>query len=168
MERELTKYGSAVLREPTKEVPLPDEGLQDLIDGMFEIMYREKGVGLAAPQIGLSMRLAVIDLARRDVERLVLINPVVISKDGECVADEGCLSIPGITGSVKRSKEITVETSDPAGNRRTVECAGLLARAVEHEMDHLNGVLVIDRMGAVERSLLSSKLKKLRKKLRGK
>lgn len=168
MERELTKYGSAVLREPAKEVPLPAEGLQDLIDEMFGIMYREKGVGLAAPQIGLNMKLAVIDLARRDVDRLVLINPVVISKDGECVAEEGCLSIPGIAGSVKRAKEIAVETSDPAGNRRTVKCTGLLARVVEHEMDHLNGVLVIDRMGAVERSLLSSKLKKLRKKLWGK
>ncbi len=167
MKRELTKYGDRVLREPAQEVPLPDEDLQTLIEEMFNIMYREKGVGLAAPQIGLNIQLAVVDIGRRDFERLVLINPVIVSKEGECVAEEGCLSIPGISGSVKRSREIIVETSDTAGTRRAVRCSGLLARAVEHEIDHLNGVLVIDRISTVERSLLSSKLKKLRKKVRG-
>jgi len=164
MKKELTTYGQTVLSRRMKEVVLPDETLSGLIDEMFDIMYREKGIGLAAPQIGLDMKLAVIDIGRRDVERLVLINPMIISRKGECVAEEGCLSIPGVSGNVMRSREVVVETWDTAGNRRTMKCVGLLARAVEHELDHLDGLLIIDRMSTVERSLMSSKLKKLKKK----
>ena len=163
MSREIITYGEPILRKPANEVVLPNEGLEELIEEMFQIMYKEKGIGLAAPQIGLDMRLAVIDIGREDVEKLVLINPKVVSREGECIAEEGCISVPGITGNVRRSREVVIETSDPAGNRRTVRCPGMLARTVEHEIDHLDGILIMDKMSTVEKSLLSSKLRKLRK-----
>ena len=137
--------GEEVLTEKTKPVKTFDSALALLVDAMFETMAEADGVGLAAPQVGVSERLFVIDL--RDGKRWVFINPEIIATSEECVtAEEGCLSIPGVFSEVTRAARVTVQARNLQGRPFTVEAEGLFARAIQHELDHLNGVLFIDRL----------------------
>lgn len=137
--------GEEVLTEKAKPVKTFDSALALLVDAMFETMTEADGVGLAAPQVGVSERLFVVDL--RDGNRWVFINPEIIATSEECVtAEEGCLSIPGVFSEVTRAARVTVQALNVKGRPFTVEAEGLFARAIQHELDHLNGVLFIDRL----------------------
>ena len=137
--------GEEVLTEKAKPGKTLDSALALLADAMFETMAEADGVGLAAPQVGVSERLFVIDV--RDGKRWVFINPEIIATSEECVtAEEGCLSIPGVFSEVTRAARVTVQARNLQGRPFTVEAEGLFARAIQHELDHLNGVLFIDRL----------------------
>ena len=133
-----------VLRQKAKRVPGMDPKLEKLIDNMLETMPAINGVGLAAPQVGVSLRLAVIGMP--DEEPIVLINPEMVKRSGERIIDEACLSIPGYRGEIKRSVSVTVKARDRRGKGFRLKAKGLLAQALEHEIDHLNGVLYIDHL----------------------
>jgi peptide deformylase len=132
---------------------------------MFETMYAAKGVGLAAPQIGLSQRISVIDISVGEDEskKLVLINPEITFREGEQVGEEGCLSIPGFREPVKRANKVSVKAQNERGEPVELEGEELLARAFEHEIDHLNGVLFISHLSALKRDIIRRKIKKLQK-----
>ena len=125
---------------------------------MAETMYTDSGVGLAAPQVGVSKRIIVIDGEEEGL--MVLINPILVKSEGELVEEEGCLSIPGIYSQVKRSSKVTVKALNENGDPIEVTKEGLAARALQHEIDHLDGILFIDRIGRTERQILLNKLKK--------
>lgn len=155
--RSLRLYGDPVLRRRASEVAVPlVDPLDDLIRDMFETMEAENGIGLAAPQIGVSERLMVLRVPRSDgtSDELVLVNPVFLETSGADVASEGCLSVPGITEDVKRAARVVVRGSRPDGSSVELEADDLLARALQHEMDHLDGVLFVDRLSLVRRRLL--------------
>jgi peptide deformylase len=161
---EIRILGDPVLRQPAKDVPEFDPELAKLVEDMFETMYHAQGIGLAAPQIGLSLRVMVVDV--RDIEeevggRYALINPEVIeaSRDTDRVP-EGCLSIPGLEEVVERPVSVVVQGRDPLGEPVRVEAAGLLARALQHEIDHLDGILFLDRVTPLKRRMLLKKWKK--------
>lgn len=142
--RNIRVDGDPVLRKKCKEVKKTSEHLLELIDDMFETMYEENGVGLAAPQIGVLMRLVVIDIGND--EPLVLINPEIVETKGEQTGDEGCLSIPGKVGTVTRPDYVKCKAYDENLDEFVVEGTGLLARAICHELDHLDGVLYKDHV----------------------
>jgi peptide deformylase len=137
--------------------------VRDLISDLFDTMYRERGIGLAAPQVGVSRRIFVVDVEGEEGERvkLALVNPRLARSSGTVVGEEGCLSIPGIHADVRRHAEVAFEALDENGAPITVHAAGLLARALQHELDHLDGVLFIDRVSAIRRKLLESKLARM-------
>jgi peptide deformylase len=159
----IVKFGNPVLDTPAAEVTSFDDDLKKLIEDMFESMYAARGVGLAAPQIGLSKRIAVVDITFKEDPgaRLVLINPVIINKEGRQRGSEGCLSIPEFREDVTRAKTATVRAQDVTGKffERTGE--DLLARALLHETDHLNGKLYIAHVSALKRDLIKRKIRKL-------
>jgi peptide deformylase len=162
--RTLHLLGSPVLRKKSPAVPKVDDAVRRLVDDLFETMRAAKGVGLAANQIGVARRVAVVDIGEDDPGALVLINPVIIEHGDDAEsAEEGCLSIPEIFGEVTRSARIVVEALDRDGNRARVEALGYKARAIQHEIDHLDGILFLDHLSAVKRGLLLSKWKKSRK-----
>jgi len=162
--RTLHLLGSPVLRQKSPAVPKVDDAVRRLVDDLFETMHAAKGVGLAANQIGVARRVAVVDIGVDDPPALVLINPVIIERGDEAEsAEEGCLSIPEIFGDVTRAARIVVEALDQDGNRSRVEASGYKARAIQHEIDHLDGILFLDHLSAVKRGLLLSKWKKSRK-----
>src|SRR5512134_13631 len=136
---DIKKYPAPVLKKKAAAVSVFDEALQKLIDDMVETMYAAPGVGLAAPQVGVSKRLAVIDISARDDQHplIVLINPCVLRKAGEVEFEEGCLSIPEYTAKVKRSESLVVRAHDRNGDEVEIEADGLLAIALQHEIDHL-------------------------------
>ena len=138
------KIGDPVLRSKAKKVDEVTEKTNKLIDNMFETMYAEDGVGLAAPQVGMLKRIAVVDI--REDNPIVLINPEVVEESGKAIMEEGCLSIPGRTGEVIRSKKIKVRSLNREGEEIEFEAEGYEARAVLHEMDRLDGVLFIDKL----------------------
>ena len=155
---EIKEYGEPVLREkalPLKEIT-PE--MLNLMKDMTETMYADSGVGLAAPQVGVSKRIIVIDGEEGGL--IVLINPVIVQSEGEVVEEEGCLSIPGIYSQVKRSSKVTVKALNENGDSIEITKEGLTARALQHEIDHLDGILFIDRIGRMERQILLNKLKK--------
>jgi peptide deformylase len=162
--RPLHLLGSPVLRQRAAPVERVDDGVRQLVDDLFETMRAAKGVGLAANQVGVARRVAVVDVGEQEPPPLVLINPVITqrSDDGE-IAEEGCLSIPEIFGDVERPLAITVEALDRDGRPYRVEVSGYKARAIQHEIDHLDGILFLDHLSAVKRSLLLSKWKRSRK-----
>ena len=139
-----------VLRRKTKRVTALDKSVQKLIDDMIETMRSAYGAGLAAPQVGKSLRLAVIEDAEKK-EAIVLINPEVVKRGGERVLIEGCLSIPGYQGEIKRSEWVKVKALDRAGKQFRIKGEGLIGQALEHEIDHLNGVLYIDHLESQDR-----------------
>jgi len=141
---QIRKIGDPVLRIKAEKIDEVNKKSNDLIDNMFEIMYAEDGVGLAAPQVGISKRIAVVDI--REDNKIVLINPEIIAEEGKAIMEEGCLSIPGETGDVIRSQKITVRSLDRNGNEIKFEAEGYEARAIQHEIDHLDGVLFIDKV----------------------
>ncbi len=161
----IVKYGSEVLETVAAPVKKFDEELQKLTADMFESMYAAEGVGLAAPQIGLSLRLAVVDVTtgKNPEARLVLANPEIIHMEGEQREDEGCLSLPGFRGAVVRPQYVTIRAQDITGKPYEMRGEGLLARAFCHEIDHLNGTLFIQHLGMLKRDLIKRKVRKLKK-----
>ena len=139
---EVQKAGAPVLKQVCEPVKKVDGRLRSFLNDMAETMYHLEGIGLAAPQVGRSIRAVVIDIG--DGKLLDLINPVILSKEGAAVGSEGCLSVPGIFGDVERAEKVTVEYTNRFGKRRTMEADQLLARCIQHELDHLDGVLFID------------------------
>ncbi len=161
----LRYYGDPVLRQKAEPVTEFTREFRNLVEAMFECMYREAGVGLAAPQVGRSHRVFVVDVPEEEGRgrmKRAFVNPVIQEKSGTVVAEEGCLSIPGIRADVKRSARVLVEARDETGMPFRLEADGLLARAIQHETDHLDGVLFVDRLSAINRKLLEGKLKRFR------
>lgn len=157
--------GEEVLTEKAQPVKTFDSALGILVDAMFETMEEADGVGLAAPQVGVSQRLFVIDV--RDGKRWTFINPEIIATSEECEsAEEGCLSIPGVFSEVSRAVRVTVQAQNIQGKPFTVEADGLFARAIQHELDHLNGVLFIDRLDKEEHDRAVRSFERLNKKRR--
>ncbi len=142
--RAIHYYPDPVLRRRAKRVPTIDSAIQGLIDDMIEAMHVANGVGLTAPQIGVSLRIAVLQLPEE--EPIILINPEMVKRNGEREIEEGCLSIPGYRGLIKRSESVTVKGRDRQGHEIRLKADGLLAQALEHELDHLNGILYIDHI----------------------
>ena len=159
----IVKYGATVLEHKAQPVAKFDGELKKLTEDMFETMYAAQGVGLAAPQIGLAMHLAVIDVTsgKNPEAKIVLANPEMIHMEGEQREEEGCLSVPGFRGSVLRPRYVTVRAQDAAGKVFEMRGEGLLARAFCHETDHLNGTLFIQHLGVLKRDLIKRKIRKL-------
>ncbi len=139
---EIQKAGAPVLKEKCEPIKKIDGKLRIFLDDMAETMYKFDGIGLAAPQVGRAIRAVVIDIGNGKL--LELLNPEITEKEGSCVDSEGCLSVPGIFGEVERAAKVTVEYTTRYGKRRKLEADALLARCVQHELDHLNGILFID------------------------
>lgn len=161
----IVKYGNPVLEKQAAPVTVFDDELQKLVDDMFESMYAAHGVGLAAPQIGISKRLAVIDTTFKEDPnaKLVLANPEIIHTEGRHTQNEGCLSIPDFRESVTRPRKVTIRAQDVKGNFFEKTGEELLARAFLHETDHLNGKLYISHISALKRDLMKRKIRKLMK-----
>jgi peptide deformylase len=159
----IVKFGNPVLEKPSETVTVFDEELEKLVDDMFESMYAAHGVGLAAPQIGIGRRIAVIDVTfKEDAKaKLVLINPVIIHTEGKHTQNEGCLSIPDFRENVARPSKVTVRAQDVHGKPFEKTGEELLARALLHETDHLNGKLYISHLSALKRDLIKRKIRKL-------
>jgi peptide deformylase len=166
MVRTILKYGEPMLEqvaEPVTDFDTPE--LKELIADMWETMYAAKGVGLAAPQIGTGKRISIIDISvgEDETKKIVIINPEITFRDGKQVGEEGCLSIPGFREPVARANKVTIRAQNEKGE--PIELAGeeLLARAFEHEIDHLNGILFINHLSALKRDIIRRKIKKLQK-----
>jgi len=159
----IVKFGNPVLETPAAKVTVFDDELKKLVEDMFESMYAAHGVGLAAPQIGMSRRLAVIDVTFKEDPnaKLVLVNPEIIHTEGKFRQNEGCLSIPTFREPVTRAKNVTVRAQDVNGKWFEKTGDDLLARAFLHETDHLNGKLYISHISALKRDLMKRKIKKL-------
>jgi peptide deformylase len=160
---QIVKFGDPVLEKPAEPVTVFDDELRKLIDDMFESMYEAHGVGLAAPQIGISKRLSVIDVSfKEDPDaKLVLVNPEIIKTEGRLTQQEGCLSLPEFRENVSRPKRVTIKAQDAQGNWYEKTGEDLLARAFLHETDHLNGKLYISHISALKRDLIKRKIRKL-------
>jgi peptide deformylase len=161
----IRKYGDDVLRKPAEPVTEFDESLQKLINDMVETMYAAPGVGLAANQVGISKRLMLIDLSvgKRPGELHVIINPEIIETQGEITDEEGCLSIPDFVEVVTRPERVKLRHIDRNGEEREMWGEGLMARAMCHEVDHLNGTLFVDRLRGLKRDRILKKIQKLTK-----
>ncbi len=161
----ITKYGAAVLENSTAAVEKFDDEFRKLCADMFDSMYAAQGVGLAAPQIGVGLRLAVIDVSsgKNPEAKLVLANPQIVYIEGEQREEEGCLSLPGFRANVIRPQFATVRAQDATGKTYEMRSEGLLARAFCHEIDHLDGVLFIQHLSMLKRDLIKRKIRKLRK-----
>ena len=159
---EIRKYPDKVLKQKTSPVTTLDGDLKELFDDMIETMYAAPGVGLAAPQVGVSKRLAVIDISTKeaDVPLLVLINPVFLRREGSIEFEEGCLSIPEYTAKIGRAEKVVVRSTDRKGKEMEIEAEGLLAIALQHEIDHLDGLLLIDRISPIKREFFKKRYKK--------
>lgn len=166
MVRKIVKYGEPVLEqiaEPVTEFDTPE--LRELIADMWETMYAAKGVGLAAPQIGLKKRISVIDVSvgEDETKKIVIINPEITSQEGKQTGEEGCLSIPGFREPVTRSNKVMVRAWNDKGEAFELCGEELLARAILHEVDHLNGILFINHLSTLKRDIIRRKIKKLQK-----
>jgi peptide deformylase len=161
----ITKYGAPVLEAPTKPIERFDADLARLCEDMFLSMYAANGVGLAATQIGLGLRLAVVDVSvgKNPEAKLVLANPEIIQAEGEQREEEGCLSLPSFRGNVMRPVYVTIRAQDATGKTFEMKSEGLLARAFCHEIDHLNGILFIQHLSMLKRDLIRRRIRKLRK-----
>jgi peptide deformylase len=159
----IVKFGNPVLEKPAEKVAVFDDELRKLIDDMFESMYEAHGIGLAAPQIGISRRIAVVDVSFKEDPnaKLVLINPEIIHTEGRHTQSEGCLSIPDFRENVTRPKIVTIRAQDATGKAFEKNGDELLARAFQHETDHLNGKLYISHISALKRDLMKRKIRKL-------
>jgi len=160
---EIKTYPSKVLKEKAEPVREIGKDIQKLIDDMIETMYAAPGIGLAAPQVGVPKRLIVIDVSLRDKEKpplVVLINPEIINADGEIESEEGCLSLPDYTTTVRRAERVVARGLDRKGKSIEIEGQGLLSRALQHEIDHVNGVLLIDRISTIKREFFKKRYQK--------
>lgn len=165
MIRPVTKFGAASLERPAKPVETFDDQLASMVQDMYESMYAAQGVGLAAPQVGLGLRLAVIDVTtgKNPEAKIVLANPEIIAIEGEQREEEGCLSVPGFRGYVLRPRYVTVRAQDASGKEFEMRGEGLLARAFCHEIDHLDGILFLTHLSLLKRDLIKRKIRKLAK-----
>jgi peptide deformylase len=163
---EIRLYGDPVLRAKSKPLSGIDESTGRLVADLVDLVDRAQGLGLAAPQIGVSKRAIVVVEPKDNGTRNhhVVINPEIVSACGEDMDEEGCLSIPGVYAKVKRPQSVVVKGLDPSGQDLTIQAQGLMAHAFAHEIDHLEGILFIDRIGMVKRGLLRKKLSEIRKR----
>ena len=158
-------YGFDILRKKTKRITKVDDKLVELVRNMFHTMHKANGIGLAAPQIGIGKKIAVIDCSNGEnpEEKLVIINPLILKVEGKQEGEEGCLSIPYVRSMVTRPEEVYLEYQDLDLNKKTVELEGLMARVAQHEIDHLNGILFIDHLNKDQRKKLKTKLDDIKK-----
>lgn len=165
MIREIVKYPDPILQRPTEKIAEFNEELRTLAADMFESMYKAQGIGLAAPQIGVSKRITVIDLSNQQnaEDKIVLVNPEIVHREGKQVEEEGCLSLPDIRDKVSRAYKVRVKAQDLEGNEIELEGTELLARAFQHEIDHLDGILFLWRLSALKRDLILRRIRKLQK-----
>ena len=163
MIRPILKFGDAPLHQPAGEVGTFTPDIRRLIDDMVETMYAAPGIGLAAPQVGAPWRMFVIDLSlgHKGGDLMVLVNPTFVEREGMQLEEEGCLSVPGFNATVARPQRAVVRGLDRDGHERIVEGTDLLARAFQHEMDHLDGMLFLDRVRGIKRDLIVKKIRKL-------
>jgi peptide deformylase len=159
---DIKKYPEKILRKKVPALENIDARIQNLIDDMIDTMYTAKGIGLAANQVGILKRLCVIDTSLKEEKNslIILINPVIIEKEGTVEAEEGCLSIPGYTTTIKRSERVYVKGLNREGKTLEIEGIGLLARVFQHEIDHLDGLLIVDRMSPIKREFFKRRYKK--------
>ncbi len=162
---QVVKWPEPVLAQRGDEVTVFDDALKQLVEEMFESMYIAQGIGLAAPQIAMSKRITVIDVSfkKNPSDKLALINPEIIHAEGRQVEEEGCLSLPEIREKVVRAAKVRVKAQDVTGKWFEVEGEELLSRALQHEIDHLDGVLFIDRISRLKRELVLRKIRKMQK-----
>ena len=161
--KKIIKFPEKILLNKTEPVKNIDDSLKAFIEDMFDTMYFNDGVGLSANQVGVPKRIAVMNPSGKKEDALVLINPDIIKKKGCSKAAEGCLSLPGISSDVKRSSQIEVKFMDLEGGAKHLKLEGLSARIVQHEVDHLNGFLFVDRINFLKRKLLLKKMKKAKR-----
>jgi peptide deformylase len=161
--RALVYHPDPRLRQKTQPVVNFDESLHTLIEDMFETMYHNKGVGLAAPQIGINLRLSVVDVMGDKSQQLVLANPEIIHGEGDIIYTEGCLSVPGAYDKVKRADKVIMHAQDRNGKSYEMTANGLLGECFQHEIDHLNGKLFIDLLSPIKRTLALQKLNKYKR-----
>jgi peptide deformylase len=154
---DLHLLGSPVLRQRSAEVAAVDAEIQQFIDDLYETMDAAKGIGLAANQVGVAKRVAVVGV---EEVRLAMVNPVIVQAEGRSRAEEGCLSIPDLYGEVERAERIVLEALGRDGQPYRREASGLLARAIQHEIDHLDGILFLDHLGALKRQVLTARFRK--------
>jgi peptide deformylase len=161
----IVKYGDPILEKPGAPVTKFGPELEELADEMFASMYAAQGVGLAAPQIGKSIRFCVVDVTagKNPEAKIVLVNPELTHAEGEVREEEGCLSIPGFRGYVVRPQFVTVKAQNAKGEPFEIRGENMLARAFCHEIDHLNGILFLQHLGMLKRDMIKRKIKKLRK-----
>ena len=158
-------YPDERLRTVCQPVAEINDEIRKIVDDMFETMYKEEGIGLAAPQVNIQQRIITIDLDSENSNQIVLINPEILESRGETGIEEGCLSIPGFRGLVPRKEKVTVKALNRDGNEFTLEADGLLAICIQHEIDHLNGVLFVDYLSPLKRNRIKEKLIKLQKQV---
>jgi peptide deformylase len=165
MIRPILRYGDQPLHQRAADVTAFDDALQRTIDDMIETMYAAPGVGLAATQVGVPLRVFVVDISvGRDRQGLiVMVNPTFTERHGLQIEDEGCLSVPGFNATVVRPAKAVLRGLDRHGQEQTVEAAGLLARAFQHEMDHLDGIVFVDRLRGIKRDLIVRRIQKLKR-----
>jgi peptide deformylase len=161
----ILKYGDPILEKPGLAIRNFDAEVERLTEDMFASMYAAQGVGLAAPQIGMSLRIAVVDVTggKNPEAKIVLANPEIVHAEGEVREEEGCLSIPGFRGYVLRPQFVTIKAQNAKGEAFEIRGENLLARAFCHEIDHLNGILFLQHLSMLKRDLIKRKIKKLRK-----
>ncbi len=164
-EIKIYKVGDEILREEAEEVKNIDGELVDFVKKMFFTMYNNRGIGLAATQVGSKKRFFIVDMTlnQEPGKKLVIINPVIVEAEGEEIGEEGCLSVPGVSESVKRKEKVLLKGISLDEKEIEIEASGLLARVFQHEIDHLNGKLFIDYLSPIKKALLLKKLKKQRK-----
>jgi peptide deformylase len=162
---EVVKYPDPVLAKRGATVTVFDAALKQLVEEMFESMYVAQGIGLAAPQISISQRITVIDVSfkKNPADKIVLINPEIVDREGKQVEEEGCLSLPEIREKVARAEWVKVKAQNVKGESFEIEGTELLGRCIQHEIDHLDGILFIDRLSRLKRDLVLRKIKKLQK-----
>jgi peptide deformylase len=161
----ILKYGAPELKAVSAPVDVFNDDLEEIARNMFETMYGSPGIGLAGAQIGINIRIATVDISVGEdaSQRIVLCNPEIISAEGEQKSDEGCLSIPDFSETVARPMKMVVRALNIKGEEIRIEAEGLLARCLSHEIDHLNGILFIDHLSPLKRTLIKNKIKKLAK-----
>jgi peptide deformylase len=159
---EIVKYGNSTLAQRAEEIKTIDKEIEDLAQNMVQTMHAAPGIGLAAPQVNVSKRLITVDLSvgERSEDLIILINPELISKDGEIILEEGCLSVPDVSERVTRPSRVVVKGVDLKGNEKIIEAEGTLARVFCHEIDHLNGKLFFENLSPLKRNIIKKKLKK--------
>jgi len=165
MLRPIVRYGSHDLTAAAQPVAEVTDEVRAILDDMVDTMYAAPGIGLAAPQIGVPLRMCVIDLSvgKRGGELLTLVNPEFVERSGMQLEEEGCLSLPGFTATVARPARAVVRALDRSGTERIIEGTGLLARALQHELDHLDGTLFVDRLRGIKREVIVRKVRKLQR-----
>jgi peptide deformylase len=163
MIRPILRYGADVLHAPASPVGELTADIQQLIDDMIQTMYAAPGIGLAAPQVGVPLRLFVCDISvgRNADDLMTFVNPEFVERDGMQLEEEGCLSVPGFNATVARPSRAVLKGLDRQGTDQTVEASGLLARCFQHEMDHLDGTLFVDRLRGLQKDLIVRKIRKL-------